>query len=541
MVSRGFESSSLAFREERAELQRILGSGIFDRSPNLYRILLFICEKYFEQKAHEIKEYSVAVEALGRPADFDQKKDSIVRVEAHRLRKRLDDYYDGPGASHEVHIDLPAGGYVPRFRKQDEPAMNGRPGATSSGSKVQNHQTEIADNAPKMSDAGTRAKPVTLNSLVPMLLGAMVVVGLLFFGSDRFFPSRGSATNGAPGPESVAPDTSLTSMPAGIASAGQQEVRILAGSPVDRFVDRFGNVWMGDAYFHGGNSFKTQIPFINFTSNPEIYAYRREGPFRYDIPLAPGNYELRMHFLESVFGRNSLGSGGETSRIFTVQINGETVYHMLDIIKDAYGEGNADVKILRNVSPADDGMLHIGFRHEYHEHPVISAIEVIPSADGKMLPVRLLANDRPFVDAAGLRWNADNYFKGGVLVRRPTPLNGVEDSGLYQAERFGNFRYMIPVAEGGLYTLTLKFCERWFGPQANGGGGPGSRIFNVSCNGRMLLEHFDVFSTAGGRNRPIERTFRGLRPNAQGKLVLDFIPIQNYALINAIEVTQEGR
>jgi hypothetical protein len=96
------------FEQERAELQSVLASGILDRAPNLALVLTYICEKYFECATEQIKEYSVAVEALGRPAEFDQNRNSIVRVEAHRLRKRLREYYQSEGANHDVWIDIPS-------------------------------------------------------------------------------------------------------------------------------------------------------------------------------------------------------------------------------------------------------------------------------------------------------------------------------------------------------------------------------------------------------------------------------------------------
>src|SRR5689334_17067691 len=100
---------------ERAELEAVLQSGIFSRAPGLASFLQYVGERYLEGRADEIKEYSIAVEALGRPPDFDQKKDSIVRVEAHKLRKRLAEYYKGSGASHAVHIVIPNGKYAPQF------------------------------------------------------------------------------------------------------------------------------------------------------------------------------------------------------------------------------------------------------------------------------------------------------------------------------------------------------------------------------------------------------------------------------------------
>src|ERR1700691_1334280 len=107
------------FVQEKNELQSVLDSGIFNRAPNLAHVLTYVCGQYFEGAAEQIKEYNIAVEALSRPLDFDQKRDSIVRVEAHRLRKRLREYYENEGAAHPCQIEIPPGQYAPRFvRKQ---------------------------------------------------------------------------------------------------------------------------------------------------------------------------------------------------------------------------------------------------------------------------------------------------------------------------------------------------------------------------------------------------------------------------------------
>src|SRR5438874_1592645 len=108
------------FRQERHELATILESGILNRAPNLAQLLTYVCAKYFEGAGSQIKEYNIAVEALGRPPDFDQKKDSIVRVEAHRLRKRLRQYYESEGSARALRILIPPGQYVPQFVYREE-------------------------------------------------------------------------------------------------------------------------------------------------------------------------------------------------------------------------------------------------------------------------------------------------------------------------------------------------------------------------------------------------------------------------------------
>ena len=56
-----------------------------------------------------------------------------------------------------------------------------------------------------------------------------------------------------------------------------------------------------------------------------------------------------------------------------------------------------------------------------------------------------------------------------------------------------------------------------------------------------LLRNFDFFKEAGGANRAVEKTFHALPASAAGKLVLTFVPIKNYACVNAIEVVDETK
>ena len=101
---------------ERAELKAVLASQLFARSPTLAHFLAYLCERKFSGEAERIKEYSIALEAFGRPPSFDQDTDSIVRVQANRLRKRLAEYYASEGAGHALQIAIPVGQYVPVFQ-----------------------------------------------------------------------------------------------------------------------------------------------------------------------------------------------------------------------------------------------------------------------------------------------------------------------------------------------------------------------------------------------------------------------------------------
>ncbi len=108
--------------EVAAALRRVLASESFRTAPQLCAFLSFVVERTREGRAAEIKGYTIATEALGRPASFDPQADPIVRVEAMRLRRALDAYYAGAGAGDPLRIVLPRGGYVPSFVRPEAEA-----------------------------------------------------------------------------------------------------------------------------------------------------------------------------------------------------------------------------------------------------------------------------------------------------------------------------------------------------------------------------------------------------------------------------------
>ncbi|HWA93294.1 MAG TPA: glycoside hydrolase family 16 protein [Terracidiphilus sp.] len=109
------------FAEERQEVEWLINHPELVRSANLVRFLSFICDRYFEGEAEEIREYSIAVDALGRKAEsFDSHVDPIVRVTARTLRKKLSDIYARDGKNHTLKIVLPVGHYVPQFVRSSE-------------------------------------------------------------------------------------------------------------------------------------------------------------------------------------------------------------------------------------------------------------------------------------------------------------------------------------------------------------------------------------------------------------------------------------
>src|SRR5229473_2886766 len=75
--------------ECKSEVQRVLQSPQFRRTPKLQRFLGVVCDYYFQNRAQEINEFLIATEAFGKGPDFDPSQDSLVRVQAREVRRRL--------------------------------------------------------------------------------------------------------------------------------------------------------------------------------------------------------------------------------------------------------------------------------------------------------------------------------------------------------------------------------------------------------------------------------------------------------------------
>lgn len=103
----------------RAELDRILATKGFSSAGRLSKLLRYVVEKTLAGETDQLKEYAVGVEVFERDGNYDPRLDSIVRVEAGRLRSRLDQYYSGEGAGSPIRINLPRGGYSAQFERPE--------------------------------------------------------------------------------------------------------------------------------------------------------------------------------------------------------------------------------------------------------------------------------------------------------------------------------------------------------------------------------------------------------------------------------------
>jgi hypothetical protein len=510
--SRSKDSGPFPNGRERAEVAAVLGSEVFRRAPKLSRLLSYLSEKYFDGCAGDIKEYTIAVDVMGRDTRFDPQLDSIVRVDAHNLRKRLRHYYATEGKDHELVIDIPAGQYTPEFVARSEIRDLEQPEV------VELESIGETTGVPDSARTWTRFKV----SPLWFALGLAAVVAAAVFSLDhrsKIMPGMGiktfaAKTFPAPGPFIPSGETNV--------------LRILAGDRKTDYIDQARRVWLADRFFSGGTTFHRGPNAIQHTQDPQIYQQGREGEFVYDIPMKPGVYELHLYFAET-------GVEGEALRSVSVAINGMPV-STFDIASDAGSINAATEKIFKNISPTHDGLLHLTVQGAGSGPGFLNALEIIPAVSAKMAPIRLAARG-VYRDHLGRTWLPDEWASGGRRSSRSNSIEGTLDSDLYQTQRFGHFSYSIPVVEGARYTVTLHFAETWFATP-NSPGGPGSRVFDVYCNGTTLLKNFDILKE-GPSNRAVLKVFHNVQASPQGKLNLEFVPIANYATVNAIEVVEE--
>jgi adenylate cyclase len=104
----------------RSELDRIRASKGFSSASRLSKLLGYVVDKTLRGETDQLKEYAVGIEVFERDDKYDPRLDSIVRVEAGRLRSRLEEYYAGEGATSPIKISLPKGGYSAQFARREE-------------------------------------------------------------------------------------------------------------------------------------------------------------------------------------------------------------------------------------------------------------------------------------------------------------------------------------------------------------------------------------------------------------------------------------
>ncbi len=518
------ESPADVARQREELVRRVGSSATFEKSPRLRAFFLHVCQCALENKPEEATEQQIGIHVYERSPGYNPNEDNVVRTAARLLRMKLEHHFANEGKDEPIVISIPKGRYLPVFEPRSEQTVP---------------HARLLDGT----DGSRRARRILF--VTAMLFGAVVWLGYELFNSRASNAGGpvnvpGAVSKTQPSPVDTASAAQLISL-----GSGHSEIRIAAGRP-EAYVDVRGRRWEADRYYSGGASRSGPLHFFPPVADPGLFKTVREATvldapapqwFRYDVPLSPGVYELRLYFADPLRQPQAdHKEGAQNIRHFQVNLNGQPLLVDFDPVADA-GTAAVSVRVFKDVVPAKDGKLHL----EFSGRPCLSALEVTPGTPGKLKPIRIAVLPKDVVDDEGTNWSADDYFVEGRTLRYANPEAGPKVPVIYSGERHGNFSYAIPVASGS-YTIKLHFMEGFFSPLIPGAScrGAGCRVFDVTCNGVMLLQDFDIYQAAPGAFQPVVREFHGLHPNGQGKLVLSFSPKVNYGEIRAIEVIDEA-
>jgi hypothetical protein len=525
-------SAEAARREEL--VRSVANSVTFEKSPRLRAFLVHVCRCALEGRPEKATEQQIGIFVYGRPPGYNQNEDNIVRSQARILRLKLEHHFAHEGKDDLLIITIPKGQYLPVFG-------------------ARNLQPPAPANTPVPAVRNTRHVRWIL--LAGAVLVSVVAVGLrnTWLKRRQFSPPSAivAADPVSPVRQPEGNRETPNSRPEIANDAGA--IRIAAGHAGAPYVDAWGHRWGADQFYAGGviepgpSQFFPPVPdeglfrSIREAASDDKMVPQPERNVQYDIPTGPGVYELALYFADPL--RQPVADRKEDAqneRHFQILINGRVLLEDLDPIADS-GYAPVDVRVFKDIRPAPDGKVHLELRSDWGR-AFVSALELIPGIPGKLRPIRIAARALDFQDSDGTYWKGDRYYIDGRTWFFQNPKEGPKIPALYAGERHGNFSYQIPVPPGS-YTVRLHFLESFFSPliPAARCQGAGCRVFDLTCNGIMLLQDFDVFQAAGGAFRPVVREFHGLHPNGQGKLLLSFSPKINYAEIRAIEVLDEAK
>src|SRR5579872_857586 len=102
----------------KAQVERILGSKALEMSEAHRQLFAYLAERTLAGEARRLKEYTVGVEVFGKPASYDPRNESVVRMHVSRLRQKLIEYQRTEGANDPVVVELPKGGFGLTFESR---------------------------------------------------------------------------------------------------------------------------------------------------------------------------------------------------------------------------------------------------------------------------------------------------------------------------------------------------------------------------------------------------------------------------------------
>jgi hypothetical protein len=149
------------------QIDLLVSSHTLHGSESLCKLLRYLANHALDAPGGRLKEYQIATEVFGRPANFDPQVDSMIRVQAGRLRGKLAEYYGSEGAQDPIVVELPKGIYQLHFHRRSAEEVKSS-GVDGNGS---GHERSIP---------ASRHWEVAVAGLSLVLAAALMVIGSLW-------------------------------------------------------------------------------------------------------------------------------------------------------------------------------------------------------------------------------------------------------------------------------------------------------------------------------------------------------------------------
>lgn len=303
------------------QMERVLQSSAFRNAHTLQQLLQFLVTQAYGPDAENLKEYTIGVEAFNRPKDFDSKIDPIVRVQTHRLRQKLKEYYETDGQHDPILIEIPKGHYLPAFEDvtvsahknghPPSPAMNA---GTSDADPIPSYDAAIHDPRSNPQPGPLRRLFSRRNAVAAATAVALFAAGLLI-GSRQLRFGEGTGTAASNSGMSFNPATKpVKSFWAGL--IGDDKTPIIAHADAVFLLDSHNDLF---SFPHGASDYRGAPvdPHLaqQFAADPALVS--KAGQLYYeDSYLGDGDLDA-VATLSNLFGQMGLKPIVERGRELT--------------------------------------------------------------------------------------------------------------------------------------------------------------------------------------------------------------------------------
>ncbi len=271
-----------SIEDRRALVQRVVSSRGFEKSTRMRDLLAYVCSRSLEDGALDIREHEIGCAVFGRPDDYDTGEDNIVRVNASQVRKKLEAYFAGEGATETLILELPKGKYVPAFRERPEVEV-------SSPVAIAEPQAPVTPVA-----AGPSRLVYAVAALAPLLMIACIWMGILLW--------RGRAQGG------VAQDPAVNALWSQLVREGESTDIVLTDSSLGLLQDLLGRP-IGLSEYLQPETWRVD----SLAARPELQTVARLAAHRRYTSLANVNITRRIQTVA--------GDQGQLTAVFARDFN----------------------------------------------------------------------------------------------------------------------------------------------------------------------------------------------------------------------------